>query len=283
MSLERWGYSLSCPLALLASLLFASVTTAEVPPAPVWLAQDGYSFNLVSNKGWRVTATPAGSGPAKQVYLWGKGDPNASTGYERQDKAYIWAQVCTDAAQQLILRRSLYLPGPAKTFGARFAPMFYGTIASVRVYINGTLAFSFNDGYKHIPRTANAYAKLFRYGANDIEIRVNKRAKSRYQGFCRQGTPAKQIGLDFDLSGEFEANVSMAKGFRGGTDHRYFEVEDESTRLIVGIPNRYGAMINLGPSGVYDSIFQVNVESSSATVKLDISEFSVIGRQLKNC
>ena len=277
------------PRAGLALLIFGFVgspfAAAELPPAPIGLDVDGASYALISNNLWTVTNSSGAQTPAKQVILRQAKSPTGRSAYERQDKAFVWARTCTGAKDHLVFRRKLFMPGPAKSFGAQFEPSFYGSIGVVEVFINGERALSFTNGYVNISEAPDRKAaKLFKFGNNDIQVHVYKRAKSEFQGYCTSGSPPKPLGIYFNLYGTFEANVFVAEYAQGAgiVRHNYWATSETamSQRHRYFVPRPIG---NFGPSGAYRGILWVNLEGDSNTPKLTIDKLEISGSQLKNC
>lgn len=266
--------------------LFFSVGLADaafdIKSAPIGLNFDGTRYALVSNSLWRAEATGAGSGPAKHIVLISKGDPQSTSELQRQDYAKVWAKSCIKGSQELILKRRYFLPGPAKTLGVMFNPSFYGSIASVKVFINGFPAFGTKDGYLRINAEPNRHAKLLRYGSNDVEIRIMKRKESQFQGKCAQN--GSKLALDFQIYGEFQADVSLSKQASGpGESEHVYKTIGDGQRFIANFGKRFKAMRNRGPSGVYRATLTIRVNASSSSGGLEVGAISISGAEFEEC
>jgi hypothetical protein len=272
-------------IALIAQSSLFDVRAATPVPAPVGLDVDGTSYALISNTIWTVTDAAGAQTRAKNVSVIAPRNPSGTSAYDRQAKAYVWAQVCSSARQMLTFRRTLFMPGRPKTFGAQFDPTFYGSIGVVTVFINGKQALAFANGYIRIAEAASPTVKFFKFGINDIEVRVTKRAKSTSQGFCNSGNPPKPLGLYFNLYGKYETNVAVspvATGL-GGNDHRYAKAVAEARIGIVTINDRYRSMLNLGPSGLYRGTLIINLNAGPSSTGLEVGDVSIRGTQIRNC
>lgn len=271
-------------LCLLPAVLVpaSAIAAFDIKPAPIPLNFDGYRYSLVSNDLWRVEATGAGSGPAKHIVLMSKGDPKSTSEFQRQDHAKFWAKTCIKGEQELVFKRTFFLPGPAKTLGAMFNPSFYGSITSVRVLINGFPSIGTKDGYYRLNAGPNRHAKLLRYGSNDIEIRVKKRKETQFQGKCVQN--GAKLALDFHIYGEFQADVSLSKKASGpGESEHVYDTIGKGRRYIANVSSRFNAMRNFGPSGVYRATLTIRVGASSSSGGLEVGAVSISGVEFKEC
>jgi hypothetical protein len=270
-----------CAAAVLALVLIAGVASAAAPTAPIGLDMDGREFALLSNHLWTVP----GGADAKEVQVLTKARKGGTSARDRQNLAYIWASKCTAAKQTIVFKRSLFLPGPLKNFSASFsdttgvsAPADRA-IGGVRLFINGRHAFSIKGASTTLARTERGYPNLFKHGINTFEIHVIKRAEQKAKGIglCKNGNPAKPLGLLFALEGEFEADLWISND-SSRTEEDYDSATPGSTiEVPVGVEPR-----NLGPSGVYKGTLTLHI--SASTVKsLEIENVTAKGPEIEDC
>jgi hypothetical protein len=264
-------------------IAIATSATAEIPPAPLGLDRDGTVYALISNSQWTVSENSSGFVPAKAVIPVSTGNPSSTSAYDRQNRAYIWAGRCTASKQTLIFRRTFFLPGPPKTFGAQFSDSTYYSPPANRaiewtiLVINGKRAFAINGGAGTVNPSVT-YANLFKYGLNTIDIFVVKKARTGpTYGECQYGTPARPLGVMFTLYGEFEADLWLSAD-RNFTQEVYERRPAGTIGLAATIKPR-----NLGPSGVYKGALQINFTSVNGPSTILPDSLSVTGAGVRNC
>lgn len=269
-----------------AALAFWPVAaSAAVPPAPLGLNSSGSEYALVANDLWKVSLNGSGFVPAKEVVLIRGAIPGATGAVDRQDLAYIWASTCTASQQILIFRRTIFMPGPAKTFAAEFFDNTGSSasnlaVASVSVRINDKPAFSFTGGTKNIPPTVATIPKLFKFGVNTIDVRVVKRAQSGTSfGRCRYGTPPRPLGVYFNMHGEFESDLWLWSD-RNTTTEVFVRLEGNAV-----LPLQFTVSPrNLGLSGVQSGKLTTNIQVSNfQEFGIASSTIEVDGDGLYNC
>lgn len=266
-------------IAALAPALLAGGASAGPPTAPSGLDVDGREFALLSNHLWTVK----GGADAKQVITLTKIRKGGTSARDRQELAHIWAPKCTAAAQTVIFKRSLFMPGPLKNFRAEFSDSTYVSapadraIGGVRLFINGRHVFSVKGASTRLERTERGYPQLFKHGINTFEIHAIKRAenKAKGTGLCKNG--GRPLGLLFALEGEFEADLWLAND-SSKTEEDYEKATPGATvEVPVGIEPR-----NLGPSGVYKGTLKMHI--SASTVKsMQITGINTRGPEIENC
>ncbi len=288
---------LLCPLALAlgaaALPAFAqNADRAEEPslaadaPAPVGLDVNGTEYVLASNGLWKVSGDPA-----KQMKILVAKRQGATDAFGRQDHAIVWARTCTAAAQTVVFRRDLFMPGPPKNFAAFFETpdiTHRESVAGVSVLINGRLALTvtaaqFFNGYGRvdIALTTAKYPKLFIFGLNTVEVKVTKRAQSGSVGACVSSSKTR-FGMHFSLSGKFEADLLVPP-----VPPKYENVfvtflnTKHSIILHAYAPGNYPIQ-NRGPSGIYRGTFTISIAASSFP-GLEIVEVTRKGPEMGPC
>lgn len=279
--------SVASAILAVAGFLALTAHAGAAPPAPLGLDTNGASYALVANNLWTVSVNGSGFVKAKPVVVLATPLPGDRTAFYRQHRAYIWAPACTASKQILKFRRAYFLPGPAKTFAARFFDTIGGpenadnlAIASVAVKINGVVAFKIDGATKTIAKTTGGrFPALFKHGENVVEIDVVKRVQSGTRiGQCRNGSPARPLGIYFEMLGEFEADLWLSP--------------DSYVTTEVFTRNRPGqalqgwrvtvSPLNKGVSGAYTGTLTTHVFASTLKDFI-IFDLSVTGRGISNC
>lgn len=261
----------------------ASSATAEIPPAPLGLDRDGTNYALISNSQWTVSENSSGFVPARTVIPVSTGNPNSTSAYDRQDRAYIWAGRCTASKQTLVFRRTFFLPGPPKTFGASFSDSTYYSPPANRaiewtiLVVNGKTAFSINGGAGTV-NPGVTYTNLFKYGLNTIDIFIVKKARTGpTYGECQYGSPPRPLGVQFTLYGEFEADLWLSPD-RNFTQVVYERRPAGTIGLVATVKPR-----NLGPSGVYKGALQIVFSTVNGPSTILPDSLIVTGAGIRNC
>lgn len=182
-----------------------------------------------------------------------------------------------------MFRRTYFLPGPPKWFGADIETtsiVHDQSIASVRVLINNHLAISAGGQRTRIDPTDKKFPQLFRYGENTVEVQVIKRARNGSVGLCRAGNPPKPLGLRFRFNGIFEADLFLANPPFAKV--QYFRVNDTTRQYTIHSARLYSPLRNLGPSGAYFATLDVAIEASSFP-GFAVSSLSMSGSEMRGC
>lgn len=268
--------------AVIVAALF-NTASADIPPAPLGLDRDGTAYALLTNSTWKVSENGSGFVPAKAVIPLASGNPAATSAFDRQERAYIWAKRCTDSQQVLVFRQTYYLPGPPKTFGVAIEDSTWQTAPSDRaiskttLIINGATAFSVNGGRATVD-LGKRYAKLFKSGQNTVEVRVVKRARQGTSiGQCRHGSPERPLGINFNFYGDFEADLWLSKD-RNANPVIYVRQDPAALGLQIAIRPE-----NRGPSAIYKGALTINFSSINALSVLQPQSLRTTGRGIRGC
>ncbi|MFN2467966.1 MAG: hypothetical protein ABR521_07565 [Gaiellaceae bacterium] len=264
-----------------ALVLLAGGASAAVPTAPLGLDVDGTHFALVSNHTWTVQ----GGADAREVQVLTKVRKGGTSARDRQNLSFIWASRCSPGRQTVIFKRALFMPGPPKNFTATFSDNTFVSapadraIGGVRLFINGRHAFSIRGASTTLARTERGYPGLFKHGVNTFEIRVIKRAEQKAKGIgmCRNGNPARRLGLLFALEGEFEADLWLSSD--SGPTHEDYETGTPGATETVPIALEPR---NLGPSGAYKGRLTLHI-SASTVQTLAIGAIRSASDDIENC
>jgi hypothetical protein len=267
-----------------ALVLAVAAPAQNGAPSPTYLSTTGSSYALISNASWQVKEGKRVTA-AKEVQVITPASPNGSAPRDRQSFAYIWGRSCTSKKQTLVFKRQVFLPGPPKTFAATVSdttaasPPADRAIAGVRLYVNGKHMFSIRGASSTVERTEHpAYTGRFRHGANEVELRVVKRAtnKAKGTGLCKTG--GRRLGLAFTLDGDFEADLWVSED--GSVTHETYEegpAGGSTLDVPVELPFR-----NLGPSGAYSGWLRVNI-SGSTLKQMSVGNARAKGAGLEDC
>lgn len=250
-------------LLALCALLVIGVAgaLAAAPKLPVYLDDDGGSFTVNSNSGWRV-------GEARQTaprVMGVREGVRSSQASFRQDLAYLWAPKCTPGRQLVRFFRTVELPGPATeaNFAVDADAQYGGPFAEVQLFVNGRLAYTLPPSLPRVDHD-RAQAVLFGFGNNELEVRVTKKPLPRgYPRRCNAGDPRGRMGVRFTVGGDFLSDLSIR---RDQPAKEVFRLS-QGTEVDIDLGMNF---VNKGPSAVYDGRFRAVLDG--AFVGLEVTK-----------
>ena len=134
-----------------------------------------------------------------------------------------------------------------------------------------------NGGRWTVQRGAR-YTRLFKYGKNPVEFRVTKRVRRAQQGQCQHGSPARPLGIFFNLAGDFKSDLWLSNDRNVIPPPTVERRNPGNPGLVVFVRPR-----NLGPSGAYMGELAITFSSTNAPSTLVPGSVSVTGAGIRNC
>ena len=251
----------------LASWLAASAASAQA--APGYLADDYHQLALGSNQ---FMSGAKFVGKSYPVQLSPKTSP--------ESYGPIWKFSCPAAAETVKFSRSVWLPGPPNyggefTYGSALGQNELSKLSTIDLIVNGNVIvhepLPSGNGVYRVP-VSGAALNAFHYGNNTITASV---VKLKTSGTCNTGNPATQLGVVFELEGQFQTDLAL----NPPEPITYHKLAPGTTYADIVTVN----FRNQGPAWEPNGMFQVNVDGAQYAYWGNGTGSPAPGPPLTNC
>jgi hypothetical protein len=235
-------------------------TASRAAPFPPYISGNGSNFEVHSNRQFS----------AKELQV------NFTT---NETNALVWAANCARGVQTVHLHRKLTLPGPGAEGQFAITPFFgnaWGNKPPLQAWdlvVNGKVIasgrFKFTGSRTADIKLARAKMAAFRFGANDVEVRIRKGRSPASVPRCNS-TVDNRLSVQFTLRGTFVADLALIDA----PPPKQYKRAAETLNQIVNLTLR-----NQGPSGVLRGDFSVDICCPSAFHVLSLAANAVPGIQ----
>ena len=207
--------------------------------------------------------------PSKEFTRFGTSNNlNKPAGAKQERYASIWAKTCAPRRDQKVrFRRDIEIPGPPATLTFEITPESAGfspnPLKRFELEVNGRVVA---EGRLRFPSattvtlTQPSQLKAFRYGVNELELRVERR---RFPERIRRCNTSKRnrAAVYFSLNGDFVSDLGLAEP--PPPTPQYRKAATPSRTLTVNL-----SVFNRGPSGMVAGMgtFTANASGASKVV-----------------